>query len=108
MKLQRFANSSVLLKSAHSVISDPQGKTWQIGQVNSSVARTGLGDVLAGFVAGMGASGLASDKKLDTSLLAASALMHAYAGASCSRGSTASSVCTFLSELIKKKALEMF
>ena len=100
----KICSSSVLLKCAHSVISDPEGKTWQIGQVNSSVARTGLGDVLAGFVSGMGASGLASDKKLDTSLLAASALMHAYAGASCSKGSTASSICTFLSELIKKES----
>ncbi len=100
----KISSSSVLLKSAHSVISDPEGKTWQIGQVNSSVARTGLGDVLAGFVSGMGASGLASDKKLDTSLLAASALMHAYAGAFCIKGSTASTICTFLSELIKKES----
>ncbi len=100
----KICNSSVLLKGAHSVISDPEGKTWQIGQVNSSVARTGLGDVLAGFVSGMGASGLASTKKLDTSLLAASALMHAYAGAFCVKGSTASTVCTFLSELIKKES----
>ena len=99
----KICSSSVLLKCAHSVISDPEGKTWQIGQVNSSVARTGFGDVLAGFVSGMGASGLASDKKLDTSLLAASALMHAYAGAFCIKGSTASTICTFLGELIKKE-----
>ncbi len=100
----KICSSSVLLKCAHSVISDPEGKTWQIGQVNSSVARTGLGDVLAGFVSGMGASGLSSDKKLDTSLLAGSALMHAYAGAICTKGSTASMICTFLGELIKKES----
>tara|TARA_Y100001968_G_scaffold60716_1_gene51533 strand:- start:86 stop:1528 length:1443 start_codon:yes stop_codon:yes gene_type:complete len=100
----KICNSSVLLKCAHSVIADPKGKTWQIGQVSSSVARTGFGDVLAGFVSGIGAHGLASDKKLDTSLLAASALMHAYAGAFCKKGSTASSICTFLSELIKKES----
>ena len=100
----KTCSSSVLLKCAHSVISDPEGKTWQIGQVNSSVARTGLGDVLAGFVSGMGASGLASDKKLDSSLLAASALMHAYAGAFSIKGSTASTICTFLGELIKKES----
>ena len=75
IEASRICNSSVLLKCAHSVISDPEGKTWQVGQVNSSVARTGLGDVLAGFVSGMGASGIASNKRLDTSLLAASALM---------------------------------
>jgi len=37
-------------------------------------------------------------------LLAASALMHAYAGALCLKGSTASTICTFLSELIKKES----
>ncbi len=100
----KICSSSVLLKGAHSVISDPQGRAWQIGQVNSNVARTGLGDVLAGFVSGMGAFGLASNDRLDTNLLAASALMHAYAGAFCSRGSTASSICTFLAELIKKES----
>ncbi len=100
----KICSSSVLLKSAHSVISDPDGKTWQIGQVNSSVARIGLGDVLAGFVSGMGAFGFASTKRFETSLLAASALMHAYAGASCSKGSNASEVCTSLAELIKKES----
>ena len=100
----KICSSSVLLKCAHSVISDPTGKTWQIGQVDSSVARTGLGDVLAGFVSGMGAISLASTGELETNLLAAAALMHAYAGASCSRGSNASAVCTRLAELIKKKS----
>ncbi len=104
IEASRLCSSSVLLKCAHSVISDPKGKTWQIAQVNSSVARTGLGDVLAGFVSGMGASGLASNTRLDTSLLAASALMHAYAGAFCSKGSTASTICAFLSELMKKES----
>ncbi len=100
----KICSASVLLKCAHSVISDPEGKTWQIGQANSSVARAGLGDVLAGFVSGMGAFGLASNKRLDTDLLAASALIHAYAGAACSKGSTASAICTFLCELIKKES----
>ena len=89
-------NSSVLLKGAHSVISDPEGKTWQIGQVNSSVARTGLGDVLAGFVSGMGAFGLASTERLDTNLLAASALMHAYAGAFAWKGAQRALFALFL------------
>ena len=104
IKAAKMCNSSVLLKCAHSVIADPLGKTWQIGQVNSSVARTGFGDVLAGFVSGMGAHGLASNKKLDTSLLASSALIHAYAGAFCMEGSTASTISAFLGELIKKES----
>jgi len=100
----KISGSSVLLKCTHSVISSPQGEAWQIGQVNPSVARAGLGDVLAGFVSGIGASGLATAGKLDTNLLAASALMHAYAGATCSRGSTASTIGSFLGELIKKES----
>ena len=103
IEASKICNSSVLLKGAHSVISDPKGKTWQIGKVNSSVARIGLGDVLAGFVSGMGAIGVASMNKLDTNLLAASALAHAYAGESCSSGSTASAICSSLSEFMKKE-----
>ena len=100
----KISGASVLLKGAHSVIADPEGQAWQIGEVNSSVARAGLGDVLAGFIAGIGGSGLASNGILDTKLLAASALIHAYAGAFCLKGSTASSICTFLGELIKKES----
>ena len=100
----KICSASVLLKGAHSVIADPEGQAWQIGEVNSSVARAGLGDVLAGFIAGIGAYGLASNKILDTNLLAASALIHAYAGSFCSKGSTASTICTFLGELIKKES----
>ena len=103
IEASKICSSSILLKCAHSVISDPGGKTWQIGQVNSTVARTGFGDVLAGFVSGMGALGLASSNRLNTNLLAASALKHAYAGAFCSKGSTASTICSFLGELIKKE-----
>ena len=100
----KISSASVLVKCAHSVIAEPLGKTWQIGQANSCVARTGFGDVLAGFVSGMGALGFASNNKFDTNLFAASALMHAYAGAFCSKGSTASTICSFLSELIKKES----
>ena len=60
--------------------------------------------MLAGFVSGMGALGLASTNRLDTDLLAASALIHAYAGEACLKGSTASAICAFLSELIKKES----
>ena len=94
----------MLLKCTHSVIADPRGRTWQIGQVDSSVARTGLGDVLAGFLSGMGALGFAANENWRTDLLAASALLHAYAGAFCSKGSNASSICEFLSELVKEKS----
>ena len=104
IEASKDCGSSVLLKGAHSVIADPSGQAWQIGQSDSSVARIGLGDVLAGFVSGMGAVGLASNTNLDTKLLAASALMHAYAGALCSKGSSASTICTFLGELIKKES----
>ena len=103
IKAAKLTGASVLLKGAHSVIADPQGKTWQIGQVDSSVARTGLGDVLAGFVSGMGALGFAANRRWSTELLAASALLHAFAGASSIKGSKATSICEFLSELVKRR-----
>ncbi len=102
MEAAKISGTSLILKCAHSVIADPGGRTWQIGQVDSSVARTGLGDVLAGFISGMGALGFATNKNCSTDLLAASALMHAYAGASCKKGSNASSISQFLSESVKR------
>ena len=101
----KICNSSVLLKCAHSVIAEPKNKTWQIGEVNSCVARTGLGDVLAGYVAGIGALGFAATQRFDSNLLAGAALMHAYAGDLCSKGSTASTICSLLSELGRKQII---
>ncbi|KGG16278.1 MULTISPECIES: bifunctional ADP-dependent NAD(P)H-hydrate dehydratase/NAD(P)H-hydrate epimerase [unclassified Prochlorococcus] len=79
----------ILLKGAHSVIAAPGGSVWQLANTSGLVARTGLGDVLAGFVAGIGALGLSSDQKIGFDLFAFSVLVHAYAAASCEDGTSA-------------------
>ena len=48
---------------------------------------------------GMGAIGLASDKRLEPDLLAASALIHAKAASLSNRGSSASAIAASLEEL---------
>lgn len=73
----------VLLKGARSVIAAPDGQIWQLGEAAPQTARAGLGDVLAGYAAGMGARALAASgpgHPLEGSLLAAAALDHALAG----------------------------
>ena len=100
-----LAEVTVLLKGAHSIISTPDGEAWQITETVSCVARAGLGDVLAGFVAGIGAVGVASKNEIDGSLLAASALMHSHAGRICREGSNADSITCELAQIVKRAQL---
>jgi NAD(P)H-hydrate epimerase len=75
--------AAVLLKGARSVVAAPDGRRWQLRTAAPAVARAGLGDVLAGYSAGMGARAWAARRGsngLDASLLAAAALDHASAG----------------------------
>ena len=71
--------ATVLLKGARSVIAAADGRRWQLLEACPAVARAGLGDVLAGYAAGVGARAL-SHGGLDAQLLAAAALFHALAG----------------------------
>ena len=74
----------IVLKGARTVIAAGDGRRWQIRQACPEVARAGLGDVLAGYVTGRGAMGMAASadggSSLDAALLAASCLDHALAG----------------------------
>ena len=67
--------AAVLLKGAHSVIAGPDGSCWQLTQTAAAAARAGLGDVLAGYAAGLGAMAGASHS--GGQLLALAALAHA-------------------------------
>ena len=74
----------VLLKGAHTQIASPRGQLRQVMQSDARAARAGLGDVLSGYAAGLGAMGLASglnpaEDRFD-GLLALAALAHANAG----------------------------
>jgi NAD(P)H-hydrate epimerase len=75
----------VLLKGARSVIAAPDGRRWQLRQACSQAARAGLGDVLAGYAAGLGARqrALAADSGAGdptaSATLALAGLAHAWA-----------------------------
>ena len=69
------SGASVLLKGARSIVAAADGRRWQLLKANPRAARAGLGDVLAGYAAGRGAS-----SGSDGQILAAAALDHALAG----------------------------
>lgn len=78
---------SVLLKGAHSLIASADGAVHQLLQSDPWAARAGLGDVLAGYSAGMGAMALAAGHQAASpnfhAVLALAALQHASAGVNC-------------------------
>ena len=91
----------VLIKGAHSVIASPTGSVWQLVNTSSVVARTGLGDLLAGFIAGIGAQGICSKNKLKYDLFALAVLIHAHAAKKCEEGSNASLIAKKLGKVLK-------
>jgi len=74
------SGACVLLKGARSVVAAPDGRRWQLLEASAASARAGLGDVLAGHAAGLGAMAMAATRGGDASWLAAAALAHAQAG----------------------------
>jgi len=78
----RRTGVSVLLKGARSVIATPDGRRWQLLRACGAAARAGLGDVLAGYAAGLGSRASACGS-LDGALLAVAALDHTLAGCRC-------------------------
>jgi NAD(P)H-hydrate epimerase len=94
-------NCTVLFKGARTVIAATDGRRWQLGQASGAAARAGLGDVLAGYAAGLGARGGG-----DGALLATSALAHAQAGlqAAQQRGHGGADPMT-VAELLKSQEL---
>ncbi|MEN9541750.1 MAG: hypothetical protein RLZZ459_1841 [Cyanobacteriota bacterium] len=98
---------SVLLKGARSVIAAPDGRRWQLGQADAAAARTGLGDVLAGYAGGRAAAAIAAGTAADGALLAAAALEHAVASLEAVRrrgagGATAAAVAIALGERLSR------
>ena len=79
------SGACVLLKGARSVVAAPDGRRWQLLEASPSSARAGLGDVLAGHVAGLGAMAMAATGHADATWLAAAALAHAQAGLQCTQ-----------------------
>ncbi len=71
--------ATVLLKGARTVVAAADGRRWQLLQSCPAAARAGLGDVLAGYAAGLAAMANACGGA-EPSLLALAALDHALAG----------------------------
>ncbi|MFZ9148424.1 MAG: NAD(P)H-hydrate dehydratase [Vulcanococcus sp.] len=76
----REARCAVLRKGARSLVACPSGQLWQLRSACSASARAGLGDVLAGYAAGIGAQAQACGAGSGAELLAMAALAHAQAG----------------------------
>ena len=95
---------SVLLKGARSVVAAPDGRLWQLLGACPEAARAGLGDVLAGYGAGLGALAAVAGMGGDAQLLALAALVHARAGREALRrwgagGATPLAVATCLADV---------
>ncbi len=102
LKASKEFDISILLKGAHSIIADSKGTAWQIYETDDDSARAGLGDLLSGFVSGMAALELASGKEISTESFAKYVLIHSYASAHCSRGSSASKIGEELAKLVRQ------
>ncbi len=91
----------LVLKGAHSVIAAPDGSARQLLHTDPHVARTGLGDVLAGFAAGWAAQRPAMTWGAEA--LAAAVALHAEAARRCRASSTAGDVAQALARLCRRQ-----
>jgi hydroxyethylthiazole kinase-like uncharacterized protein yjeF len=75
----RRCRIAVVLKGAHSVVAAPDGRRWQVVHSCPASARAGLGDVLAGYAAGLASRAGACSEIDPAALLALATLDHARA-----------------------------
>ena len=104
IKAAKEFNISVLLKGANSVVADNK-KAWQLFGTDSRTARAGLGDLLAGFVAGSSAIDLTYSRNIKTEFFAKYVLLHSFAASKCKKGSNASVIGDELSKLMRNKKM---
>ena len=96
----------VLRKGARTLIASPDGAVRQVLQSEARAARAGLGDVLSGYAAGLGAMGLAAG--LDPTgerfeeLLALAALAHSTAGIKQIRAGNGAASPLAIAQMIQK------
>ncbi len=101
LEASRLSGAAVLLKGAHSVIAEKNGSLWQLVNSVPFVARSGLGDLLAGYLAGVGALAISSGDFSEGKTLAIGAFIHAEASRVCAQGSSALSINSSLGELTR-------
>jgi ADP-dependent NAD(P)H-hydrate dehydratase / NAD(P)H-hydrate epimerase len=95
----------VLLKGARSVIAEPGGSVWVIGESTPALARGGSGDVLTGLMGGLLAQGMRRGTAIEA-IVGSAAGWHAQAGIAASRARTdlgvdASTLVEFLIPTLK-------
>ena len=106
----RCSRCCILLKGAHSVLADPSGMAVVLTGTPPRVARTGLGDLLAGFATGWGAQAVAAQQQPGLESFTAAAALHGLAAAR-ARSSDASTVADCLkinTARCQKKQTTMF
>ena len=91
----RCSGCCILLKGAHSVLADPSGAAVVLTGTIPRVARTGLGDLLAGFATGWGAQAVAAQQQPGLESFTAAAALHGLAAAR-ARSSDASAIADCL------------
>lgn len=102
------SGATVLLKGAHSVLADASGRQWQLSETAPWVARTGLGDLLAGYLGGWGAMALAVEGECRSEACAAAMFLHAEAGKQCRSGSSATEISRVLSKLTLERQRNLY
>jgi NAD(P)H-hydrate epimerase len=106
----RCSRCCILLKGAHSVLADPSGEAVVLTGTTPHVARTGLGDLLAGFATGWGAQVVAAQQQPGLESFTAAAALHGLAAAR-ARSSDASTIADCLkinTARCQKKQTTMF
>ncbi len=81
-----------MLKGAHSWVADGLGESWQNAASVPWAARCGLGDLLSGYIAGLGAMGISASHNCDGELLALGMFLHSEAACRSMMASSASSI----------------
>ena len=110
MSAARCSGCCILLKGAHSVLADPSGAAVVLTGTTPRVARTGLGDVLAGFATGWGAQAVAAQQQPGLESFTAAAALHGLAAVH-ARSSDASAIADCLkinTARCQKKQTTMF
>ena len=106
----RCSRCCILLKGAHSVLADPSGEAVVLTGTSPHVARTGLGDLLAGFATGWGAQVVAAQQPPRLESFAAATALHGLAACR-ARSSDASAIADCLkinTARCQKKQTTMF
>ncbi len=106
----RCSRCCILLKGAHSVLADASGAAVLLTETSPWVARTGLGDLLAGFVTGWGAKAVAAQQPPGLESFAAAAALHGLAAcrARSTDASTIADCLKILTARCQKKQTKMF